>query len=161
MYHKNCWNNNRWYWRFRFSHASVHLIEYSSNYSEKTRILWFYPKDGATNFNVDIVNDNNFKSFKYKAKLFGITVAKATPDWACQILKNTTIYVPLRYLSNFWISLEISLINWKVELKFKRTKYCVLPASRNFSVWKTKQNRLMFLSNFLVCGQKKYWLLQF
>ena len=26
-------------------------------------------------FNADIVNDNNFKSFKYKAKLLGTTVA--------------------------------------------------------------------------------------
>ena len=46
------------------------LIEYSSNYSETTRSLWFYSKDEATNFNVDIVNDNNFKSYKYKAKLY-------------------------------------------------------------------------------------------
>ena len=47
------------------------LIEYSSNYSETTRSLWFYSKDEATDFNADIVNDNNFKSFKCKAKLLG------------------------------------------------------------------------------------------
>ena len=44
------------------------LIEYSSNYSEKTGSIWFYSKDEATNFNADIANDDNFKSFKYKAK---------------------------------------------------------------------------------------------
>ena len=31
------------------------LIEYSSNYSETTRSLWFYSKDEVTNFNADIV----------------------------------------------------------------------------------------------------------
>ena len=34
----------------------------------------------------------------------------------------------LRYLRNFWRSLEIPLINCKVELKLKWTKYCVLSA---------------------------------
>ena len=39
------------------------LIEYSPNYSETTGHFWFYSKDEATEFNPDIVNDNNFKSF--------------------------------------------------------------------------------------------------
>ena len=50
------------------------LIEYSSNYFETTESLQFYSKDEATNFNADIENTNNFKSFKYKAKLLGNTV---------------------------------------------------------------------------------------
>ena len=45
------------------------LIEYSSNYSETTGSLWFYSKDKATSFNADIAN-NNFKSFKCKAKSY-------------------------------------------------------------------------------------------
>ena len=45
------------------------LIEYSSNYSEATGSLWFYSKDEVTDFDADIVNDNNFKSFEYKAKM--------------------------------------------------------------------------------------------
>ena len=52
------------------------LIEYSSNYSETTESLWFYSKDKATNFNTDIENTDDFKSFKYKAKLIGNTVAE-------------------------------------------------------------------------------------
>ena len=41
------------------------LIEYRSNYSETTGSLFrFYSKNEATDFNADIVNDNNFKSFK-------------------------------------------------------------------------------------------------
>ena len=51
------------------------LIEYSSNYSETIGNLWFFSKDEATNFNVDIANDNNFKSFKYETKSLGSTEA--------------------------------------------------------------------------------------
>ena len=94
------------------------LVECSSNYSEITWSLWFYSKDEATDFHNDIVIDNNFKSFKYKAKLLANTVAQAD-NAANGILKNATIAVPLKYLSNFWRSLEVSLINCKVELKLK------------------------------------------
>ena len=45
------------------------LIKFSSNYSETRGSLWFYSKDEATNFNADIANTNDFKSFMYKAKL--------------------------------------------------------------------------------------------
>ena len=51
------------------------LVEYSSNYSETTGISWFHSKDEATNFSVHIAKDDNFKSFKYKAKLLENTVA--------------------------------------------------------------------------------------
>ena len=81
------------------------LIEYSSNYPETKRSLWIYPKDEATDFNADIAN-NSFKSFKFKTKLFGNTVAKPA-NAANGILKNVTIAVPLKYLSNFWRSIEL------------------------------------------------------
>ena len=45
------------------------------------------------------------------------------------ILKNATIAVPLKYLSNFWRSLEMPLINCKVELKLRWSKHCVLSVS--------------------------------
>ena len=102
------------------------LTEYSSNYSETAGSLWSYSKDEATNFNKDIVNDNNFKSFKYKAKLLGNTAAQPSPNTANRILKNAKIVVPLKYLSNFWRSLDMLLINCKVELKLRWSKHCVL-----------------------------------
>ena len=37
----------------------------------------------------------------------------------------------LKYLSNFWRSLEIPLINCKVELKLQWTKYFVFSAAAN------------------------------
>ena len=62
------------------------LIEYSSNFSETTGSLWFYSKDEATNFNADITNTDDFKSFRYKTKLLGNTVAQPNPNHANGIL---------------------------------------------------------------------------
>ena len=92
------------------------LIEYGSNYSEAAGSLWFYSKDETTDSNGDIANTNNFKSF-------------TEADHANEILKNTKVVVPLKYLSNFPRSLKTSLINYKVELKLKWTRYCVLFAA--------------------------------
>ena len=39
------------------------VIDYSWNYSETTGGLWFYSKNEANNFNVDIANTNSFKYF--------------------------------------------------------------------------------------------------
>ena len=83
------------------------LIEYSSSYSETTGSLWFYSEYVVTNFNTDIANINNFKSFKYKTKL----LKKTEADGENGILRNTTIAVPLKYLSNFWRLLEMPIIN--------------------------------------------------
>ena len=91
------------------------LLVYSSNYSDTTGSLWFYSKDEATNFNNDIENTDAFKSFKYNAKLLGNKHA----DGNNGIIKNATIAVPLKYLSNFWRLLEMPLINCKVELKLR------------------------------------------
>ena len=53
-------------------------------------------------------------------------VAPPAPNQANGILKNAKIAVPLKCLSNFWGSLEIPLINYKVELKRTWTKHCDL-----------------------------------
>ena len=45
------------------------LAEYSSIYSEATGSLWFCSSNETTNFNADIANNSNFKSFKYEPKL--------------------------------------------------------------------------------------------
>ena len=51
------------------------LLEYGSNYSDKTGSLWFYSKDAATNFNGHIRDNIAFKSFVYKTKSVGETEA--------------------------------------------------------------------------------------
>ena len=77
------------------------LIEYSSNYSDKTSVSWLYSKNEATNFNNNIANTNPLKFLKYKTMLFKTTLF----DNNNRILRNSTIAVPLKYLSNFWWSL--------------------------------------------------------
>ena len=79
------------------------LIEYNSNYSERKVSLWFYSKDEAST--------DNFNFLKYKAKLLENTVSQPVPNAANGILRNATIAVPLKYLSNFSGSLEMPLIN--------------------------------------------------
>ena len=106
------------------------LIEYTSNYSKTTGSLWCHLKDEETNFNADIQDTNNLKSFNFTAKLLQNTVE----DEANGILKNETIAVLLKYLNNFWRLLEMILNNCKVELKLKWTKYCVLSAAGNENV---------------------------
>ena len=76
------------------------LIEYSWNYFETTGGLWFNSKDEATDFNADVANTNDFKSFKYKAKFLGNTIVHLASNAANGILKNAAIDVPLKYLSN-------------------------------------------------------------
>ena len=73
------------------------LIEYSDNYSKTSGNLWKYYKDDP--------NDNieNSESFKHEIKITG-----KTPDNGNT--KDDEIIVPLKYLSNFWRTLEIPLI---------------------------------------------------
>ena len=129
MYHKFWWNNNRWCWGFRFSHANVQSNRiYSWNYSKTTRSLWFYSKHEVSNFHNNIADIDNFKSFKYKAKLLENTVAQSAANG---IFRNAAIAVPLKYLSYFWRLIETLFINYKIELKLRWTKYCVLSVAGN------------------------------
>ena len=133
------------------------LIEYSSNYSETARSLQFYSKDEGNNFNVDIASINNFKSFKYKAKLSGNIAGQPAANAADGILKNATIAVSLKYLSNFWRSLEMPLINCKVELKLKWKKYCVF--SQMVMIMKLPM-LIMLIELFLLLKTQNYMFLQ-
>ena len=54
---------------------------------------------------------DNASSYNYKANLIGYTVV----DGANRKKENIKIAVPLKYLSNFWRSLEMPLINCRVE----------------------------------------------
>ena len=127
MYHKNWWKtiDNAGDLDLVMPMYNLNLIEYSSNYSKTTGSLWFNSKDEATDFNNNIANTDNFKSFRYKTKLLG--TAKAQTDNAANgIVKNASTAVPLQYLSDFWRSLEMLLIDCKVELKLRLSKHYVL-----------------------------------
>ena len=94
------------------------FIEYSDNYSGSSGSLWGFKRDDVVN-NVNMNNKHNAPSFKYKGNLIGNTEADG-------IKKGVKIAVPLKYLSNFWRSLEMPLINCKVELPLKWIENCVL-----------------------------------
>ena len=79
------------------------LIEYSDNYSDTTGSLWNFKRDDIIN-NADVTNDNDALSFKYKVSIIGDTENNGTKN-------QVKIAVPLKYLSNFWRSLEMPLIN--------------------------------------------------
>ena len=98
------------------------LIEYSENYSDTSGSLWDFKRDEIDN-NAN-VSDDNAPSFKYKASNIGNTENNGTKN-------GVKIVVPLKYLSNFWRSLEMPLINCKVELSLKWIENCVLTTSTN------------------------------
>ena len=78
------------------------LIEYSHNYSKTSGNLRQYCKDIPAIDNNAIVNftDNNLTdSFNFKVKITGQTGDDGT--------KNVEIIVPLKYLSNFWRTLDM------------------------------------------------------
>ena len=85
------------------------LIDYSDNYSDTSGSLWQFKRDEMIG-NINLAN-NNSSSFKCKSNLVGNTDA----DRANR-KKGVKIAVPLKYLSHFWRSSEIPLINCKVEL---------------------------------------------
>ena len=94
------------------------LIEYSVNYSDTSCSLWHFKRDEIIN-NADVTNDDNAPSFKHKASLINDTGNNGRKN-------GRKIAVPLKYLSNFWRSLEMPLINCKVELSLKWIENCVL-----------------------------------
>ena len=90
------------------------LIEYSDNYSDTSGSLWGFKRDEVVN-NANVTNDDGAPSFKYKAELIAGTEANGTKN-------GVKIVVPLKYLSNFWGSVEMPLINCKVQVSLRWTE---------------------------------------
>ena len=88
------------------------MTEYSDNYSDTSGSLRQFKRDEVTDKNADLTI-NNSQSFKYKAALLGKT-ADAVNNTNSSV-KEAKIVVPLKYLSNFWRSLEMSLNNCKLD----------------------------------------------
>ena len=102
------------------------LIEYSDNYQDSSATLYQHKRDEPPE--ADAVADltgNNSNSLKYKIKLLG-NVTEVAGDPAGVRRLNVKVVVPLKYLSNFFRSLEMPLINCKIELNLTWKKECVL-----------------------------------
>ena len=92
------------------------LIEYSDNYSKTSGSLWQYCKEiSAVNNNGNILDfdgANATDSFNFKTKITGQT-ADNSNDGNIAGRVDVEIMVPLKYLSNFWRTLEIKKQRWK------------------------------------------------
>ena len=69
-------------------------------------------------------NDNitQFESFKYKVDITGKAPAAGN-------IKDVETAVSLRYLSNFWRTLELSLINCESNFILTSSEYCIIPSA--------------------------------
>ena len=100
------------------------LIEYSDNDQDSSATLYQYKRDEPPNNNANLTADNS-TSFGYKVNLLG-NIAAADPDNVRVGKLNVKIVVPVKYLSNFFRSLEVPLINCKIKLNLTWKKECVL-----------------------------------
>ena len=104
------------------------LLEYRDNYSMASQSLWSYYREkmnndanenNANNYRVDNSKTVTSKSFEYKAKIRG-----STPDDNNTL--GTNAAVPWKHLSNFSRSLDLPLINCKIELDLSWMKNCMI-----------------------------------
>ena len=85
------------------------LLEYSDNYEDTTGSLFQFKRDEPPDGNGNV--DNNTTSLKYKS-ITGIIGIK--------------LVVSLKYVSNFFRSLEMPLVNCKVDLELTWNRNCVV-----------------------------------
>ena len=107
------------------------LIEYSDNYQDSSATLYQYKRDEPPEANAinDLTTDTS-SSFKYKVKLLGNPVLDGN------IAKRSVkVVVPLKYLSSFFRSPEIPLINCKIKLNLTWKKECVLSTGAGDAVF--------------------------
>ena len=102
---------------------TYNLLEYSKNYSKTTGSLWNFYRDelnSSINCGINYLIMGS-KSFDYKANFIegGVTQNSLTKN-------DVKIVLPLKYLSNFWRSLNMPLINCEIELILTWFKNCVL-----------------------------------
>ena len=105
------------------------LIEYSDNYAKTSGSLWQYYRDEPNN------NLADSESFKFKVKITGKTPAADNQ-------KDVEIMVPLKYLSNFWRTLELPLINCEVNLILTWSSTCVITNSTGAGTFEITDTKL-------------------
>ena len=83
------------------------LIEYSDNYQDSSATLYQYKRDEPpeANATADLAVDNS-SSFKYKISLLGNPVVVGNIA-----RRSVKVVVPLKYLSNFFRSLDMYVFN--------------------------------------------------
>ena len=105
------------------------LIEYSDNYAKTSGSLWQYFREEPDD------NLEDSESFKSKTKIIGKTLDDDNE-------KNVKIMVPLKYLSNFWRTLEMPLINCEVNLILTWSLTCVITDSTGAGTFEITDTKL-------------------
>ena len=95
------------------------LLEYSDNYQDSTRTLYQFKRDEPPDNNAEVAN--NTTSLVYKSKLI-----KGTDN---NNVNNVKLVVPLKYVSIFFRSLEMPLVNCKIDLKLRWHKDCMISSA--------------------------------
>ena len=131
------------------------LIEYPDNYADSSGSLCQFKRDqppindAGNSLNVALDNPT---SLKCKASLLR---KAADSDSYDRSLKNTKIVVPLKYLSNFFRSLEKPLINCKIHLELNWNNNCVIYSVDTYAGGDNVNNRettLKITSTNVVCS---------
>ena len=95
------------------------LLEYSDNYQDSTGSLYQFKRDEPPDDNANVGNATT--SLVYKSKLI-----KGTDD---NNVNNVKLVVPLKYVSNFFRSLEMPLVNCKIDLQLTWHKDCMISSA--------------------------------
>ena len=100
-------------------------VEYSDNYQDTAGSLYHFKRDGQPLNNGNIINVTvyNSSSLKYKSSLLkrSDTEDGGQGADAYRTFKNEQILLPLKYISSFFGSLELPLINTKLHLELSWT----------------------------------------
>ena len=126
------------------------LIDYSGNY-DTTTSLYHYKRliKSKTGNVINPLAVNNSTSFKYQSDLIKkqappVNVAQnIDPDVANahRLWRNVKIAVPLKYISIFFRSLEMPLINTKLYIELNCTKHSIISnfnTATTFQITKTE-----------------------
>ena len=105
------------------------LIECSGNYVKTSGSLWQYYRHEPNN------NLAGSESFKSKVKITGKTPANDNK-------KDVEIMVPLKYLSNFWRTLEMPLIDCEANLILIWSSTCVITNSTGVGTFEISDTKL-------------------
>ena len=115
------------------------LIEYSDNYSNTSGSLWQYYKDDP--------NDNIEQSESFKSKIDKTPAAGNT--------KDVEIIVPLKYLINFWRTLEMPLTNCEINLILTWSPTCLISYATGETKFKIIETKLVPLVTLSTQGNVK------
>ena len=118
------------------------LIQYSDNYQDSSAAFYQYKRDEPPDNIDNNLATNTSSSFNYKVHLLG------NPAIVNNVARrNLKIVVPLKYLSNFFISIEMLLINCKIKLNLTWKKECVLSTDNDADAADAANNPVFIIND--------------